>query len=57
MELELLTYDGSHAGFCEKVTSGSFSPKYRGTGHSEYHLSSHTSAAEQIGRASCRERV
>lgn len=48
MELELLTYDGSHAGFCEKVTSGSFSPKYRGTGHSEYRLSSHTSAAERL---------
>ena len=48
MEIELLTYDGAHAGFCDRIVSASFAPKFCGTGNAEYHLAANSPAAKKI---------
>ena len=48
MEIELLSYDGTHKGFCDRIVSASFSPKFCGTGSAEYHIGAETDAAETI---------
>lgn len=48
MELTLFDYSGAYAGFTDRVISGMFSPRFCGTGTSEYHISMSSQIVKKV---------